>query len=418
MKDEKKEKDGLFQTMNPKTGRPYPAWRFHYIDRYGKQRTGTGDTSKQRTKDLKKQVQARERAIRKQWIDAPKLSAKPRAFEDVMNEFLAHGNSKGGLGGRPWSAKHSQKRGFYLRFWRDRLRLSMMSDLLGCLGAVERELVVLQKAGKAGKTLQNYADGLAAFCDWCVDREYLDSDPLRRLKPYDITPQTQRRALTSEEIRQFLQAIEEKGTKYAKRRRLGYELAFSSGLRKGELRALTVQDLDVKRGGLILRPEWTKNRRGGFQPLSAILVQRLRESAVGKSPTDPLVFVSRESAKAMKRDLERAEIPWETPEGKADFHALRVAYTTFVLEAGADIKTAQTLVRHLTPGLTLNTYGRARSEQLAKVADAVGQMLFAEKSTTEVQAPIERSELVGVSAGEDSGSDGKKVMGREGFEPP
>lgn len=45
---------------------------------------------------------------------------------------------------------------------------------------------------------------------------------------------------------------------------LGYELAFTSGLRRQELRSLTVQDFDSARGGLILRAEWTKNRKAVF----------------------------------------------------------------------------------------------------------------------------------------------------------
>jgi integrase len=48
--------------------------------------------------------------------------------------------------------------------------------------------------------------------------------------------------------------------------------AFASGLRKEELRSLVVRDLDIKRGGLVLRAEWTKNRKDGFQPLPAFLV--------------------------------------------------------------------------------------------------------------------------------------------------
>lgn len=87
--------------MNPKTGEKYLAWRFHYIDHHGRQRTGTGDTSRKSTFVLKKQVEARERAIRRNWIDAPKASAKPRKFSEVAAEYLTYGNSKGGLGGRP-----------------------------------------------------------------------------------------------------------------------------------------------------------------------------------------------------------------------------------------------------------------------------------------------------------------------------
>lgn len=100
----------------------------------------------------------------------------------------------------------------------------------------------------------------------------LDIDPLRNLKAYDTTPKTLRRAMTADEIQRLLTGIAENGTKYAKRRLLGYEVAFASGLRKEELRSLVVRDLDIKRGGLVLRAEWTKNRKDGFQPLPAFLV--------------------------------------------------------------------------------------------------------------------------------------------------
>ena len=48
-----------------------------------------------------------------------------------------------------------------------------------------------------------------------------------------------------------------------------------SGLRAGELRSLSVRHLDHQRGGIELEAEWTKNRRAGFQPLPAGLMERL-----------------------------------------------------------------------------------------------------------------------------------------------
>ena len=184
----------------------------------------------------------------------------------------------------------------------------------------------------AGKSLQNYADGLTSFCEWLVERRLLREDPLRGLAPFDTTPKSQRRAMTADEVQRFLNAIEESGSAWARRRRLGYELALASGLRKGELQALKVMDIDQERCGVHLHAEWTKNRKAGFQPLPAFLVARLAENAKGKGPDDALVLVARESAVALRRDLKRAGIPSVTPEGKLDFHALRVAYTTFVLE--------------------------------------------------------------------------------------
>ena len=53
--------------------------------------------------------------------------------------------------------------------------------------------------GHADKTLQEYASALRAFCKWCVDRKYLDENPLTLLAKFDTTPETERRAMTDKE---------------------------------------------------------------------------------------------------------------------------------------------------------------------------------------------------------------------------
>lgn len=245
----------------------------------------------------------------------------------------------------------------------------------------------MQDEGKAGKTLQNYADGLSAFCSWSVGMEYLDRNPLEKLSRYNTSPKTRRRAPTRDEIRRFLKTIEDKGTRYAKARRLGYEVALATGLRKKELRFLVVADLDVAAGGIHLRAEWTKNRKEGFQHLQPDLLGRLNESAQGKEPSARLLFIARHASEAITRDLEAAGIEKKTTEGKVDFHALRVAYTALALEHGPDLKTVQTLTRHSTAEMMLMTYGRTHKEKLASTAKAIGDAIFNDLSTKEVQAP-------------------------------
>ena len=58
-----------------------------------------------------------------------------------------------------------------------------------------------------------------------------------------------------------------------------------------------------------------------------------------------------------------------------DFHACRVAYTTFVIEGGATVKEAQARLRHSTPALPLNTYGRDRQGRLSELTEKVGKLV-------------------------------------------
>ena len=86
-------------------------------------------------------------------------------------------------------------------------------------------------------------------------------------------------------------------------------------------------------------------------------------------PKDALLYVPSHPARELDKDLKAAGIPKHTAEGKIAFHALRTSFVTLTYEAGANHKEAQELAWHSTPTLTANTYGRARNEHLAKVAE-------------------------------------------------
>ena len=69
----------------------------------------------------------------------------------------------------------------------------------------------------------------------------------------------------------------------------------------------------------------------------------------------------------IKADLERAGIPYKTEEGTAHFHAQRHNFATALSIAANTTKTAQSLMRHSDPRLTLNVYthGVAAQERAA-----------------------------------------------------
>ena len=368
----------VFQTQRKDDRTPHPRWRFQYTDWRGQKKTATGTTSKTETEKLALRVQADQDAMRKGWKPVPKPSDRARRFDDVMGEYLAWGESQGGRRGHPWGKVHSRMRRSYLGWWKDQLGLEMLIDLVGVLGRVERVLRMLEAQGRSGKTLQNYAESLAALCDWCVTRGYLEADPLGKLSQFNTTPLTRRRAMTSEEITRLLDCC-------APHRRLTYEVAFASGLRAGELRALRARHLDVDGGGVRLEAAWTKNRKASFQPLPAWLVQRLGATVEGKAADGRLLYVPSHPARDFDEDLRRASIAKTSPEGKLDFHACRVAYVSWVVEAGATLKEAQALARHASPEMTMNTYARTRSERLVEVTEIVGRNLRA--GTTGAQRP-------------------------------
>jgi integrase len=350
-----------------------------FTDHTGERKWFDGTRSRAETLRIAQRLEDEHRQIRLGYI--PLKNCSPRAFAEARDEYIAWGMTQGGRGGRPWGRDHTRKRRERLTWWGNRLALQMVADLQDSLAQVEAILRELSADGRAGKTLANYAEALAAFCDWCVARGYLEADPLKDFKGFDTTPKDKRRAMTVEEIQRLLVACPSD-------RRLLWETALLSGLRANELRHLSVDHLDVAQSGLHLDASWTKNRKGEYLPLPHALVERLRASTnqalarygqVYKKerprniPSHPLLYVPRDLARVLDKDLQLADIPKYTKAGKVDFHALRVTYINLVIESGVNLKEAQTLARHATPDMTMNVYGRTKEERLSFAVEQIAE---------------------------------------------
>lgn len=378
------------QRINKKTGKPYPRWTIQYFDYRGVRKTVAGYTTKKESEELARKLEDKHRQIRDGLIAAPGSPQHSRKlpFKTVMDEYLAWGKSMG------WSAGHSDLRSMQLKWWKEKLKLSTLADLDKILPKVEkllRELAqgdsVRRKGSKRStKTVNHYANTLKAFTSWCVDREYLHENPLRRLKLAKCLAGKQRRAMTPEEITGLLNAA-------PRHRRVLYQVALSTGLRANELRSLSVADLDIKSRGISLRAEFTKNKKAAFQHLPEEVhtelkafvdsgeARQLYERAHGDNdslkayPKTPLLYVPRHTAAHIRRDLKAAGIVEVTHEGSLDFHALRTTFVTLILDAGATVREAMTLARHGTPSLTMNTYGRTREKRLPEIAEQIGAVV-------------------------------------------
>ncbi len=382
---------GIRQTKD-KDGMPHPKWRYWYKDWQGERVWMTGTSDPVRTQAIAESLEARDETLRKQielGIAQPPTCAeisKPKPITEVIDEYLEWGRAQGGRGGRAWGAGHAHMRNTHLKFWRESLALKTLADLSsGLLPRVEKILRDLHAGGDAGKTVQNKSEAIRALCRWARGREYLTADPLERLKGFDTTVIEKRGTLPSEQIPAVL-------TGACEYNRLLYEVALSTGLRVGELTALEVQHLNIKRGGLNLEARWTKNRKPGFQPLPKELLLKLQEwvkagkaaalyasnnrMRARKMPTSPLLFVSAHPAKTIKADMARANV--EALEGKMDFHALRHTFVTLLHKCGASFAEAQILARHAAKGLTDGVYTHVREDRLFELVEKVWQVIRGE----------------------------------------
>ena len=382
----------------PMSNGKYRGW---FKDRHGRRKSFTGTTNKRETLKMAKELEETHKAARLSGMPDRSQAEKnaSRSFSEVKKEYLDWGKSQGGRGGRPWSVMHAGIKESNLNWWEKELKLKVMADLWGVLPKAERGLRKLQADKRTGKTLKNYATSLKAFCAWCDKRQYLPENPLDEIQEFNTTPEKERRAFTPEEIADILKVADE-------HRRLLYETAIASGLRANELRALTLNSLDLDRSGLKLEGAWTKNRKAGFQPLPRRLVKELQAFGLARKaqdlydrhfnsdkpsvviPSKPLLFVPKHTSRMIQQDMKRAGIPVDTDEGYRDFHSLRVSFVTWVVELGGSVKEAQTLARHSTPELTMNVYSKARDERLHELAEMVGELTFGGEKRAPVVHPM------------------------------
>lgn len=168
--------------------------------------------------------------------------------------------------------------------------------------------------------------------------------------------------MTADEISLLLDTAQKGPVRYGmtgSQRSMLYRLAVETGLRASELRALTVQDFDFDTLTVSLGAAHTKNRQSARQPLKADTAARLRPFLAGKMPTAavfalPAVY---SISRMIQADLRAAGInPADDGKGKLDFHSLRHTFATLLIAAGVNVKTAQSLLRHSTPTLTLGLY--------------------------------------------------------------
>ena len=366
----------------------FQAW---FTDYLGKIKFFTGTHSKAETLRIAQKLEDDNRQIKVGYRPAPKPFQKHslKEIEIFIQEYISWGTIQGGRHGMPWGKTHLKNRNSQLSFWKKELDLKTLGDLENILPSVEKILRDLRTNKKTPKTCRAYSETLKAFCKWCLNRDYLEHDPLKKLSYFDKTPQVTRRAMTPEEIKNLLEVAPD-------HRRLLYEVAMSTGLRAGELKALTLKHLDLERCGIILEAQWTKNRQPGFQPLPSLLAEKLfavgvngsakilyekfynRKDLTNEYPDKPLLFVSSKTCREFDFDCNLAGITKQTDKGKLDFHALRVVYITYILEAGATVKEAQTLARHSIPELTMNVYAKTRDSRLSELTENIGKKLFPE----------------------------------------
>ena len=226
------------------------------------------------------------------------------------------------------------------------------------------ELIEVIPKNLAAQTQKHHFAFIAAFASFCRDRRYDVPQNLRKPKFYGART-FQRRSMTDSEQQQLLDTS-------PRHRSLIYLIALNTGLRRVEITRLSLQAFDLESQVLFVPATKSKNRKAASIPISMGLQAGLRDwianpVAAIKNPKhlvklNGLPPVPR--SQTLKRDLERAGVPVETPAGILDFHALRTTFITRLCLSSAPLAVVQRLARHADISTTTRHYARVAQDDM------------------------------------------------------
>jgi integrase len=259
--------------------------------------------------------------------------------------------------------------------------------------------------GKSTRTAQAYVVAIEGFARWLkrlgeLSSNPLDSDSMPALNP-KLDPRRERRMLLPDEWHWLLDAKidgPERGQVTGRERALLYTTAIQTGLRSNELRKLTRGRLYF--GAIppyaVCKAGTTKNKKDAKQYLLPALAANLLTHVATKAPQAadfkmPSKFEMAEVVRADLTDVRRTwlEVAKNDPDERLcredsdflcdishegerlDFHSLRHTFGAWVPMTGAYPKVLQTVMRHLTITLTMDTYLHLLPGQ---AADAVSRV--------------------------------------------
>jgi site-specific recombinase XerD len=138
---------------------------------------------------------------------------------------------------------------------------------------VQRYMAELTASGKEANTVRLRQASLRAFARWLVEEDELAEDPLLGLKPPKL-PTKVVEALTDDQLRELIKAC--KGATFRhKRDEALVRLLSETGLRASECLAMTMADVDLKRGMVtVRRGKGGKGRVAPFSPQAAAALDR------------------------------------------------------------------------------------------------------------------------------------------------
>lgn len=237
--------------------------------------------------------------------------------------------------------------------------------------------------GLSAKTVKDIKIALQTCLQKAADEGLIQDNPCRKVQlPKDDSKEM--KTLKSNEIAAFLDEAKDSGCYEF------YLLEITTGLRLGEILALTWDDLNinekmitinkqVQRIGKELRITTPKTKDSirkisiCDECLKQLLILRNRQRVDTKLMFPSPITGGYRDPSSITRKLHRMQKRAGIPQIR--FHDLRHSFATLSLERGMDIKTISHMLGHTDAGFTMNTYMHVTDTMQQTVAAAMGNLI-------------------------------------------
>lgn len=359
-------------------------WYLDYYDHNGERvRRSTGTDKRAEARD---QLTAalEEVRLRRQGIFDPSKRHAATLVDKHVDDYATS------LAAKDNTEEHNEIVIAYLREFLTDTKTKTLNELTLSLG--EAWLLKKKRAGLAARTVNKRRAALLQWGRWLVRDRRMPYNPFDGLPVRDEKAGAvyERRAPTLEEIDRLFRVV-------PPLRRIIYELALVTGLRREELAALRPDQLDAD-GILHLRASEVKNRKrqqeAPVPPHLAAELRALQDPAVRERMCREAGMHRRHDRgiayllpavpekATVYRDFKKAGIQRVITRGdgvkvKVDFHSWRVAFGTYMEPAGIGLSTACDLLRHSDPRLTQVHYQKFTQDQKRQALSLLWQHLYA-----------------------------------------
>lgn len=300
------------------------------------------------------------------------------------------------------------KEGSYYRELETLKKLKPIYNMpLRVISRADIENFLLTQINYSQSTINKEYSLLKRVFNEAVKRKIVIDNPFAEVEKPNSKQKTEKvRALTVEEQKRLYNVLIAEDINYSRQ----MILSMLTGLRMGEINALSVEDINLTFNTIIVNKTISKGKKG-----EAILSDSAKTEAgermvrfgdeVKKILTDSIntkesgIIFATESGRLIttsqvnnqyQRVLKKYSIIDEAVKGKVDLHSLRHTYATRCIEAGMPAKVLQKLLGHTDIKITMNTYcdvfNAFESDYISQVSE------YLKKGVIENQASAEEEQ--------------------------